>query len=79
MTLEERLRTVFTQALDLEPGCDPTALRYRNHPRWDSVGHMALVVAMETEFDVELGPEQLIAVDSFDAAVKILRDAGAHD
>jgi acyl carrier protein len=78
MTLEERLGTVFAQALALEPGVDPSTIRYRGHPRWDSLGHMTLIVAMETEFEVEIGPDQLIGIDCFDAAVKVLRDAGAH-
>lgn len=78
MTLEDRLGTVFAQALALEPGADPRTIRYRNHPGWDSLGHMALVVAMENEFEVEIGPNQLIEIDCFDAAVKVLRDAGAH-
>ncbi|NUR63327.1 MAG: acyl carrier protein [Catenulispora sp.] len=78
MVLEERLRGVFVQALELEDGVDPGVIRYRNHPRWDSLGHMTLIVAMESEFDVEIGPEQLIEIDCFDAAVKVLRDVGAH-
>ncbi len=76
MTLEERLQTVFAQALDLEPGIDLGAIRYRNHQHWDSLGHMTLIVAMESEFEVEIGPDQLMQIDSFDTAVKVLRDAG---
>lgn len=76
MTLEERLRDVFVKALDLEPGIDPATLQYRDHPNWDSLGHMTLIVAMENEFGIEIEPDQLIRIDSFDAAVDTLRELG---
>ncbi len=72
--LEDRLRAVFVTALDLPPGVDVDALRYRGHPKWDSLAHMALIVAIEETFGVELEPEQLIAIDSLQRAAQTLRD-----
>ena len=77
MTLEDRLRTVFARALDLEPGIDLDAVRYRGHPHWDSLGHMSLIAEIENEFEVEIGPDEIIRIDSFEAAVKVLQDVGA--
>jgi acyl carrier protein len=79
MALEQRLRAAFREALDLAPDTDPSGLSFRNHPSWDSLGHMALVVAIEEEFRVEIDADQLIRLDSFDAAVKMLREAGIDD
>jgi acyl carrier protein len=79
MALVQRLCAVFSEALELGLDTDPARLRYRNHPNWDSLGHMALVVAIEDEFGVEIDAEQLIQIDSFDAAAKVLRDAGIDD
>lgn len=76
MAIDTRVRTVFVQALALDATVDLDAIRYRGHANWDSLGHMALVVALETEFDVEIEPDQLIGIDSLDAAVKVLRDLG---
>ncbi len=74
MTLQERLRKVFIAALDLGPEVDVDHLVQRVDPNWDSVGHMALVVAIEDEFGVEFGPDDVINIDSFDAALRMLRD-----
>lgn len=74
--LEDRLRPVFIEALGLAPDVDVDAIRYRRHPTWDSLGHMALVVAIEDAFGVELDPGQLIRIDSLAAAAGILRSVG---
>jgi len=79
MTLEARLRDVFVGTLELPPDVDPAAISYRSHPNWDSLRHMSLVVAMEQEFAVELSPDQIMELDSIDAGLKILRDAGASE
>lgn len=76
--LEERLRPVFAAALDLPPDVDVDTIRYRADPRWDSLAHMALVVAIEEAFEVELAPEQLIAIDSLASAATILRELGVQ-
>jgi acyl carrier protein len=79
MPISERLHPVFVQALGLPADINVLSLRQRYDERWDSVGHMSLVVAIEDEFQVELGPEDLVELDSFQTAVKILRDLGVRD
>jgi acyl carrier protein len=68
---------VFIEALDLEPETDVEALRHRDHVKWDSLGHLGLVAAIEEQFDVELDADQLLDLDTFDAAVRILGELGA--
>jgi acyl carrier protein len=70
--LTARLRSVFAEALGIDVTADVTALRYREIPAWDSVGHMALVAAIEDEFDIQLDTEQVIDLNSFTAAVDIV-------
>jgi acyl carrier protein len=76
--LEDRLRPLFITALDLPPEIDVDGLRYRYHPKWDSLAHMALVVTIEEAFDVELEADQLIAMDSLARAATILRELGVE-
>lgn len=68
MDIETRLRKVFTEALDLGGDVDVDALTYRGIEAWDSVGHMSLVAAIEDEFDIELGTDQVIDLASFQVA-----------
>lgn len=79
MSIRDRLRPVFAQALELAPEADVDGLRHRDCDRWDSLAHLGLVVAIEDEFSVELDADQLIDMDSFEAAVQILSDLGVVD
>lgn len=76
MALQERLRTVFVDSLGLDGTVDVEQLKYRDIEEWDSVGHMALVAAIEDEFDVDLDTDQVIDMSSFKVALDMLR--GMH-
>ncbi|MDX8032246.1 acyl carrier protein [Lentzea sp. BCCO 10_0856] len=79
MALNDRLRTVFVESLGLDEDVDVENLKYRDIEQWDSVGHMALVAAIEDEFDVELDTEQVIDMSSFKVAVDMLKGLGVED
>jgi acyl carrier protein len=72
----DRLAGVFRKALELGDAVDVEGLTYRGVPAWDSLGHMALVAAIEEEFGVELDSDQVIDMASFPIARKMLRDMG---
>ncbi|MDT7798189.1 MAG: hypothetical protein QOI78_1622 [Actinomycetota bacterium] len=69
-----KLRAVFVEALDLEADVDVENLKYRDLEAWDSVGHMALVAAIEDEFDVEFDTDQVIDMSSFKVAVDMVTE-----
>lgn len=79
MALQDRLRQVFVDTLELGDGVDVANLNYRDIPEWDSLGHMTLVAAIEDEFDVQLDTEQVIGLSSFKIAVETLRGLGVDD
>jgi acyl carrier protein len=74
-TTTDRLKKIFIDALDLDPTADITALAYRSIPAWDSVGHMRLVAALETEFNVLLTTDQILEFSDFNHGMAIL---GTH-
>ena len=77
MALNDKLRDVFVEALGLDSSVDVENLKYREIEEWDSVGHMALVAAIEDEFDVEFATDQVIDMSSFKVAVDMLEGLGA--
>ena len=79
MALNDRLRDVFVEALMLDDGVDVENLKYRDIEAWDSVGHMALVAAIEDEFDVQFETDQVIDMSSFKVALDMLRGFGVSD
>jgi len=76
MALNDKLRDVFVEALGLDSSVDVENLKYREIEEWDSVGHMALVAAIEDEFDVEFATDQVIDMSSFKVAVDMLEGFG---
>ena len=79
MSLNDRLRGVFVDALQLDDDVDVENLKYRDIEAWDSVGHMALVAAIEDEFDVQFETEQVIDMSSFKVAVDMLKNKGVSE
>ena len=77
-TLQLRLTAVFVRALELTDDVDVTTIAYRCHPNWDSLGHMALALAVEEEFGVELEPDHLIEMTDFQAVCALLRRTGGQ-
>lgn len=73
--MHERLRAVFIEALDLGADADVESLKYRDIGAWDSVGHMSLVAAIEDEFGIRLETDQVIDLNSFQAAVELVKEA----
>lgn len=72
MSVVDRLRGVFRQALDLGPTAEVDVLAYRAIPAWDSVGHMRLVAAIETEFDIMLETDDVLDLSDFAKGVEIV-------
>jgi acyl carrier protein len=68
----ENLRAVFRHTLDMEPAAAVDDLAYRALPAWDSIGHMRLVAAIETAFDVMLDTDEVIDLSSFAKAAAIV-------
>lgn len=77
--LTARLAAVFRDALELDGSADVESLTYRSVKGWDSVGHMALVAAIEDAFGVELDADQVIDLSSFAIARRMLADMGVDD
>jgi acyl carrier protein len=79
MAISDRLHDVFVDTLQLDDDVDVANLKYRDTEAWDSVGHMALVAAIEDEFDVQFDTDQVIDMSSFKVAVDMLRGFGVED
>jgi acyl carrier protein len=77
-SVRDRLRIVFSETLDLDSSVDVDTLRYRADAQWESLDHMALVVAIESEFDVQFDVDNVLGLESFEDALTILRKLGVH-
>lgn len=67
----ERLNEIFRVVFELSSGSDVTELRQVNDPKWDSLAHVSLVTAIESEFGVELDAATQLQMTSY-AMIRIL-------
>jgi acyl carrier protein len=66
------LQAVFSEALSIGVDRVIDGLKYNSISEWDSVGHMALVSALEARFDVMLDTSDIIDISSVAKAREIL-------
>jgi len=67
-----KLRSCFSESLGIPLAQVTDDLAYNSIRQWDSVGHMALVAALETAFDVMLDTDDILAMSSVGKAREIL-------
>jgi acyl carrier protein len=71
-----RLRDMMCDALRLAPEEFRTDLRRDEVPTWDSLGVLALGVAIEETFGVHPSAEEAVALDGVPAVIEFLRARG---
>jgi len=75
MTLQQ-IKSVFTDVLDLNESIDWASVRYQETDGWDSLHHMAMVGEFEDTFAIMLDTDDVIALSSFEEALRILGKYG---
>jgi acyl carrier protein len=74
-TIDEDVRRIFAATLKLPPNAVAPDASPETIAAWDSMGHMRLVTAVESELAVKLTMEQVLAIDSFAALCRIVAEA----
>jgi len=72
MNNEERIKKVFAESLEMDIKNITDDLKY-NSFEWDSIAHMALIAALEDEFDIMIDTDDIIDMSSFKKAKELLK------
>jgi acyl carrier protein len=72
----EKLRECFSRSLGIARERVTDDLAYNTLKEWDSVGHMALVVELEGEFDVMFDTDDILGMSTVAKAREILTRYG---
>jgi acyl carrier protein len=67
-----RLASVFADVLRLPPDHVHPDLGPDDVERWDSVGHMSLIVAIEEEFSIHFEVDEIMEFTSFQAILSAI-------
>lgn len=78
MTNKDKYDKVFMESLSLASNQLGAALVYNSVPTWDSVAHMAMMAALESQFDVMLETDDIIDFSSYPKGMQILAKYGVE-
>lgn len=79
MTNIEKLNNIFVEVFGVEPSALTSDFKKENVEAWDSIHQLSIVTAMEEEFDLLFDPEDIIALDSYEAAKGIMEKYGVNE
>jgi acyl carrier protein len=68
--LLDELRALFAEVFHVQPGEVSAETQFGELPPWDSMGHMDLMVALETKYGVEISAETISQLTSVAAIME---------
>jgi acyl carrier protein len=72
MSLIDKYNQVFSDTLHVSAQELPS-LKYQSIPAWDSVGHMALITALEEAFNIMIDTDDIIDFSSYEKGKDLLK------
>lgn len=71
--MEEALRAVLAEILQVDLDAVDTDLTMQKLQTWDSLKQIKLVMAIERRFDIQLSDEEILQMDSYENIVATLK------
>ncbi|HEX5704359.1 MAG TPA: GSCFA domain-containing protein [Pyrinomonadaceae bacterium] len=78
LDVEERVRAVIARLFELSPEEAKGQLRIGNPPRWDSIGHLELLVGIEEEFGIRFPTYEIAGLNTVEAISEAVRAQNGH-
>ena len=69
---QDLLVGAFSAALDIDKSTVNDDLQYQGIPQWDSITHMFLIGEIESTFNIEIDPDDVLEINSFSKAKELL-------
>ena len=73
---EQKLKEIFRVVLDFEDDHDVSTVRRLAEAKWDSLAHVSIVAAIESEFSLNLETSDMERMSSFAATRLLLEEKG---
>ena len=77
-SFDARMAEAFRAVFELPADADPAQIRQVTTKAWDSLGHVSLVAALESEFEVEITAVDSIEITSYGAALLLVEELVAE-
>jgi acyl carrier protein len=77
-TTETRLKKVFAEVLNITQADINDEIAFDKSKGWDSLAHMSLIAALDSEFDIMLDTDDVVDLSSYAQSKVILRKYGVE-
>jgi acyl carrier protein len=71
-----KLQEIFRVVFSLPAGSDVTTLRQGGEINWDSLAHVTLIAAIESEFNITLEPAEALRMTGYRETEALLQQKG---
>lgn len=75
--MQTQLEAIFRAVFDLPDAADVRGIRQLSFPKWDSLAHVTLVGAVESEFGLAIDIADSVELTSFEAILVYLEEHGS--
>lgn len=73
MSSIEKYSEIFKASLNIKADKFNENLKYNEIDEWDSIGHMALMAALEEEYKITLETDDIVDFSSYKKGIEILK------
>ena len=74
-----KLETILKDIFDSDAESLRAVGELKKSAKWDSLNHVRLIVALESDFQTEFSEEEIQAMVSVDEIVRILKNKGVYE
>jgi len=75
----EKIKEIFIETFELTKFKIEPNSQFEEVPGWDSLGHMKLITNLEEEFEIELGIDEIIGVDTVQKILELVQKKIKND
>ena len=76
MSNKQKYDEIFIEVFEISSDQLNESLEYQSIQPWDSVGHMALMAALEDEFDIMLEMDDIIDFGTYMSGIETMKKYG---
>ena len=76
MSNKQKYNEIFMEVFEISSDQLNSGLEYQSIESWDSVGHMALMAALEDEFEITLEMDDIIDFGTYFSGIETMKKYG---
>ena len=69
----DKYKKIFQESLNIDDKNFSENLKYNDIPEWYSIGHMTLIGALEENYNISIGTDDIVEFSSFNKGKEILK------